>query len=278
MNLKAENFGVDWLEVYLPFPSEIHWVRPRTEPSKTRFSILITHTEPTLYGLSEEEIADLSIKFDLIFAKRNPYEKPNIIVDIFGSAWVQELPKIKEFSCSMLLSFGKTQAILPGYYERITAVKALLSTKKIKTKVFRGEQLEITKFANPTLEPLKNLSPLPDHTKNALFESFFSLAIENVKEYNYITEKLIDCFATYTIPIYSGSPNLGDYFNLDGVIQLNDINKLDELISGLKVEDYYERLNAVQENYKRAIPYFNPWRRIEEKTIAYTGTKSVMIN
>ena len=38
----------------------------------------------------------------------------------------------------------------------------------------------------------------------------------------YFTEKLLDCFATGTIPVYLGAPDIGKVFNIDGIITLSD--------------------------------------------------------
>ena len=50
----------------------------------------------------------------------------------------------------------------------------------------------------------------------------FSIAIENASYETYFTEKLLDCFATGTIPVYYGAPDIGDYFNKDGIIDLSE--------------------------------------------------------
>jgi hypothetical protein len=50
----------------------------------------------------------------------------------------------------------------------------------------------------------------------------FSVAIENVRSEGYWTEKLLDCFATGTIPVYKGAPDIGRWFDDRGIIQLED--------------------------------------------------------
>ena len=47
---------------------------------------------------------------------------------------------------------------------------------------------------------------------DALDPYLFSIAIENSYIPNYITEKLTDCFVTLTIPLYSGCPNVENYY------------------------------------------------------------------
>ena len=46
----------------------------------------------------------------------------------------------------------------------------------------------------------------------------FHVALENVRQCNYFTEKLLDCFLTRTVPIYWGCPNIADYFDTDGML------------------------------------------------------------
>jgi hypothetical protein len=49
----------------------------------------------------------------------------------------------------------------------------------------------------------------------------FSLAIENTVATDYWTEKVADCFLSWTCPIYNGAPNLADFFPRDSFIQID---------------------------------------------------------
>jgi hypothetical protein len=53
---------------------------------------------------------------------------------------------------------------------------------------------------------------------------------------------------TGTIPIYYGMPNIGDFFNKDGIIILNDDFKIEDLTFDL----YKTKINAVIDNFERA--------------------------
>lgn len=91
---------------------------------------------------------------------------------------------------------------------------------------------------------------IPMDEKYKLFEdTMFHVAIENTKNINYISEKIIDCFMSYTLPIYWGCPNIGDYFNTDGIIFFNTKEELDDILNNLTEKDYYDRLDAIIENY-----------------------------
>jgi hypothetical protein len=53
----------------------------------------------------------------------------------------------------------------------------------------------------------------------------YSIAIENSNSPDYWTEKVADCFLSWTIPLYDGAPNLGDYFPAESFIQINSADK-----------------------------------------------------
>lgn len=80
--------------------------------------------------------------------------------------------------------------------------------------------------------------------EEGLADYMFSVAIENASYETYFTEKIQDCFATGTIPIYYGSPDIGKYFDSNGIITLTD----DFDLSQLTEELYYDKLDAVKKN------------------------------
>jgi hypothetical protein len=84
-----------------------------------------------------------------------------------------------------------------------------------------------------------------------LKDYMFSVVIENDSYESYWSEKILDAFVTGTVPIYYGSPDIGKFFNTDGIIMLNDefdINQLTE-------KDYYDRMDAIVDNFDRALKF-----------------------
>ena len=81
--------------------------------------------------------------------------------------------------------------------------------------------------------------------EDGLCDYMFSVAIENGQYETYFTEKLLDCFATGTIPVYLGAPDIGNHFNMDGIIILSDQFDVSEDI-------YYSKLDAIKDNLGRA--------------------------
>lgn len=81
--------------------------------------------------------------------------------------------------------------------------------------------------------------------EDGLCDYMFSIAIENGQYETYFTEKLLDCFATGTIPVYLGAPDIGNYFNKDGIIDLTDEFDVSD-------EIYYSKIDAIKDNLERA--------------------------
>lgn len=86
----------------------------------------------------------------------------------------------------------------------------------------------------------------------ALQDYKFSIAIENGISDNYFTEKILDCFLTGTIPIYHGCSNIGDFFDINGIITFNTVDELIDIVTHLDHQSYDLRLEAVQQNYSTA--------------------------
>ena len=81
--------------------------------------------------------------------------------------------------------------------------------------------------------------------EEGLCDYMFSVAIENGQYETYFTEKLLDCFATGTIPVYLGAPDIGNHFNKDGMIDLSEEFDISD-------EIYYNKMDAIKENLEKA--------------------------
>ena len=83
-----------------------------------------------------------------------------------------------------------------------------------------------------------------------LNDYMFSVCIENCEHDTYFTEKILDCFATGTIPIYKGTKKITNHFNGDGIIFLEDVD-----IDNLSSEIYNSKKDAVLENFDKVQNY-----------------------
>lgn len=238
----AETFGVDWLRVNLPFPCEIHWCWPMSQLDSDRYKVLVLHMEPAERHISLEALEPIHQHFDLIVASDERFLKfPNAVKSLFGGIWVTKVPSEKEFSASFIYSAGMGHQVLPGYVERAN-LSAALGDIQIPMRVYKGKRAA-AELPFPLLE---------NDLKNCLFRSMFHVTIENIRETDYFSEKLIDCFATFTVPIYLGCPNIGDHFDTRGIIQVETQQELIAALNRLTVMDYWSRLPALHANFERA--------------------------
>lgn len=100
-----------------------------------------------------------------------------------------------------------------------------------------------------------NYTPL-DHKIDGLRDYRFHVVIENVRCDYWFTEKLIDCFATGTVPIYRGCPSLGEFFNVEGVITVDNIDDIEAVVREATPERYEAMLPAVRDNFWRAKDFY----------------------
>jgi len=79
----------------------------------------------------------------------------------------------------------------------------------------------------------------------------FSIAFENSDSVpGYITEKLFDCFAAGTVPVYLGAPNVKEHIPSGCFIALRDFRDYEalyEYLSGLSESDYQSYLDAARD-------------------------------
>lgn len=88
-----------------------------------------------------------------------------------------------------------------------------------------------------------------------LKDYMFSVAIENVVTQNGFSEKIQDCFLTGTIPIYYGCPNIGEFYDLNGILVFHNQEELNNILLNLTPELYYSKMKAIQNNFELAFNY-----------------------
>ena len=88
----------------------------------------------------------------------------------------------------------------------------------------------------------------------------FSIVVENYIDDNWFTEKICNCFANKTIPLYIGSPKIYKFFNPDGILSFNPNGLIDWLeyqTPGILENKYNRRLEAIEDNFNRVKQYEN---------------------
>ena len=148
-----------------------------------------------------------------------------------GMIWIKE-PKIHD-KTKLVSMISSNKAMVAGHVYRLQWVEKLQG----KLDLFGRGFTEL------------------DNKEDGLNDYMFSVAIENcgygMTQKNYFTEKLLDCFATGTIPVYFGCSNIEDYFNPHGVITLD--HTFDP--ASLTPELYESKRSAIEENFERCLDY-----------------------
>jgi hypothetical protein len=98
----------------------------------------------------------------------------------------------------------------------------------------------------------RGLNPIGNKL-DALENYCFSIAMENVKENFYFSEKLIDCLLSETVPIYYGCPKIYELFDPRGFLGFDTLQELIDILENIDYKKYSEMLPFVKENKKRCI-------------------------
>ena len=87
-----------------------------------------------------------------------------------------------------------------------------------------------------------------------LKDYMFSVAILNHTIDNYFTEILTDCFALGTVPIFWGTPNIGEFFDEKGIIRFENIEEFSKI--KLSKQLYEDMMPHIKRNYEIASKYY----------------------
>lgn len=86
--------------------------------------------------------------------------------------------------------------------------------------------------------------------EEGLNDYMFSIVIENDNYDTYFSEKILDCFATGTIPIYWGTRKITNYFDENGIIFIENLK-----IEDLNKELYMSKIESIKYNFEKVLDY-----------------------
>jgi hypothetical protein len=256
--LHPVSIWVDTVPTLFPFKSK--------EPGEVRILILvepeaITHLRrPTL---NQAAFFDHILTFDDEILAHIPHAS---LLE-YGSSWMSPMEIEKTFSVSMILGFKRDAT---GHKMRHNVMKRRHQFT-VPTAFFISDWGGGLRWAFEKKKYLKEGFPILGASKTPLFESMFSLAIENSKEPYYFSEKLLDCFMTGTVPLYWGASKIDSYFNPKGIISFSDPDELVQIANQLTPDDFFNRKEAIIENAKLALEYASYEKRAAEKVLALLG-------
>lgn len=167
--------------------------------------------------------------FNLILSHDKEFLKhiPNGCFITYGDCW------IKEEDCKI--------------YEKTKTSSIFCSNKQMTNQhILRHKCLQISgidKFGFMNTINYK-LDGLKDYK--------FHIVVENSIRDDWFTEKLLDCFATGTVPIYCGTKNIGKYFDLSGMIRFDKIEDLELIINDIENNciQYKDFIIGIKNNFE----------------------------
>lgn len=97
----------------------------------------------------------------------------------------------------------------------------------------------------------RGINPIQDKFE-VLSKSKYAIAYENFQSDYYWTEKIIDCFLSYTMPLYFGCNKIDNFFPKDAFIQIDTNDKhvdlfLQEIIASNKWEENLDAISKARE-------------------------------
>lgn len=182
--------------------------------------------------------------FDRIYTNYIPSTDPKYIVSQPALAWFVNRTFDELTTCLMpeknrLLSWivGNCRD-LPGHLKRYAFLNEIQA----------AQGLDIDLYG-------RAVRPIEDKW-DGLAQYRYSIAAENTSATDYWTEKVVDCFLSWTVPFYYGCENLEKYFPADSFIRI-DINRPEEAIEiirrTLSDDDWTRRLPALEEARRRVL-------------------------
>ena len=232
------------------YKEKVHIAYDKVQWSNDSLNVLVQIEPPSIMGTMVEETEAKWHYFDLILAwNEDLLPIKNVQKFIFGCCWI-EWDTFKPNKQKVVSFNTSDKGWAPGH--------------KLRQQIWDG--LEDAEDLNG-FEIVKHRSPPRTPNKNYLFETAkYHIVVENEQRNNWISEKTIDCFAPKTIPILWGAPNIGEYFNTDGIIIFNTIEELKDILDNLDEKFYDDRVDVLEENYERSKEYWDFHARVR-KTI-----------
>jgi hypothetical protein len=185
---------------------------------------------PQVYNWVRDNLKYMEDNFELIFTN--------------DKSFLDLSPKFKQTICSAVPWVNDRQI------HKKTKLVSMITSKKVMCNEHKKRVMIAEKFKDSVDLYGREYNPI-DTKEKGLNDYYFSIVIENLNYSNGYSEKISDCFATGTIPIYWGSPDIGEVFNTDGIIVYDD--NFD--INSLSFELYESKMDAIIDNFNRAVNF-----------------------
>ena len=198
-----------------------------------------------------------------IFKKHRGLEKEFDMIFSFDDEVLNEISNAKFYPEGAEVWYGRKRpdAIDAKLYERKNKNISFLSSDKVMCEMHKKRIATARYCYNNHLADVygKAVDGGYVEIEEPLMDYRFSFAIENNQTDYYFTEKITNCFAAQTIPIYLGARKICEFFNKEGMILIEekDLDSIEKVLKQCTVEEYERRIPAILDNYGRVQKYLN---------------------
>lgn len=198
--------------------------------------------------LANWQFYDLILAWDITVLN----ECPNARLFPMGGVWCRESDTSeKKFAASFLTSWKTSDVMSKAEWLAANANHRNYDRRQILFDSLSESvaSIPITKHKSPPYLPSKRSMLVP-------FQ--YHIVMENFLAFNWFTEKVNDAFATKTIPIYCGAPNIEKFYDPEGILTFDgSIKSLTEVLEKLTPEHYESKQAAIEKNFTKALKYEN---------------------
>jgi len=218
------------------FPQNLSLVWPG-RGTRARASIIMA--EPAaIHGALQARVARAARRFHRVLSYNEDFLAglPNGIFFPYGSCWVPDWRSrdmSKTAMCSLIVSAKRSQ---PGH-------------------ALRHAMVDHARDADLDVDIMGRAYKPFNHKAEGLAPYRYSLIIENVRERNCFTEKLIDAVFCRTVPIYWGCPNIEDFMETSGMILCDGEDDMRAALQAMSEADYEARLPGLLSAQEGAAEY-----------------------
>ncbi len=255
-DLKFDFYHEKQIELYVDL------IPPDTVPNDTVRFIFLLEPPEILRGIQNEALDAVNqgrASYLLTHNQELIDRSDKAILQEFATSWIRNFNNFenKKFEVSTLIG-GKLMA--EGHFVRQNILNK-------KSEFIIPNKLWISANFPPRHNINASDQPVLNGGKEEMFYSQFHIVVENARRQNWFTEKIMDAFQTKTVPIYWGCPNIGDWFDIRGIIMADTAADIVEKCNNLTPQTYEAMKEYVDINYEISKKYLDLGENIKNNMI-----------
>ncbi len=224
----------------------------KTEKDTDELTYIVVWNKPSFL---KKELTKFPLKKAILYMWETPVLQPDMYEESFLKqfkriyTWDDDKVDNKRFYKFYFPVFQPMRSDLPAFDKRklLTQIsiknlsqhpQELYSAQEKIIQYFQDKPAGEFEFYGSGWGTEKHYLGAPED-KHAVLQNYkFSVCFENMRDVKgYITEKIFDCFAVGTIPIYWGASNISDYIPKDCFIDMRDFKNFEDVLTHIRSID-----------------------------------------